>query len=506
MPLLCCAVFSYAQEKEPSHVERFLSPEKRAERMEEEAAALLRANPEDAAALAKRGEMRLRLGHTQQGVDDLQRAVTLDPKSVGAYASLSVGLWSLGRMKEAEEAAARALQLDPNNVSANYYAGRLLLVTGGNQGKAIEFLQHAIDLDPTQEGMRYELLLALRQRGDITNAAVQLRVLRAMRAPNDPDVTYAEGLLATDFGDLPLAIDRFRAALAANPRLTSARFDLGMALVHTGRWDEALDIFAPLAKDEPASFQAAYFHALALHNTHHSAEAEAEARRAAALVPGAADAHTLLGIILSARSDNARAVSELEQAAKLDAGHFDARLYLGRARYALGDLTGARDALQEALKLKPADFEARFFLATVLESAGDTFGALAEYRTLTERSPSDARGFAAYGSLRARTGGTEEAVAALRRARELDSRNFEAVLSLGRLLARSGQFEEAIELLRKAVQRAPDSAEAHYQLGLALRRNGQSQEAAVEFATVERLNREYRTKGTGAMESRPEKP
>ncbi len=85
------------------------------------------------------------------------------------------------------------------------------------------------------------------------------------------------------------------------------------------------------------------------------------------------------------------------------------------------------------------------------------------------------------------------------RARQLAPQDFESALDLGRVLVRKGKFAGAIEVLSAAIELAPQSADAHYQLGLALRRAGREQDAAAEFATVDRLNREYRSGqgGTG---------
>ncbi len=94
----------------------------------------------------------------------------------------------------------------------------------------------------------------------------QLRLLRASYSSDNARLLYAEGLLASDQGRVPLAIDRFRQALAADPHLTEARQGLGIALIQAERWPEAVEVLAPLAKDQPESFTVAYFHALALEN------------------------------------------------------------------------------------------------------------------------------------------------------------------------------------------------------------------------------------------------
>ena len=109
-------------------------------------------------------------------------------------------------------------------------------------------------------------------------------------------------------------------------------------------------------------------------------------------------------------------------------------------------------------------------------------------RELVERARSSMRVVAAYDQ-----GKIDEAIVALNRAVQLDPKEFEAQWALGRALALKGSYSEAIESFQHAVAIAPERSDAHYQLGLALKRVGRTQEADREFATVERLNREFRT-------------
>lgn len=488
---------SGTKEKEPSHTLRFADPRSRLLRGEEEANARLRVNPEDVAALVDRGVARLRLGNLADAADDFERAAALAPASADVQTHLAYGRMLQGRAQPALEAARKALALNPDHSSAHYYAGLLLSRSGGDLPQVIQHFERAVELNPDQTEIRFDLLSAYRQRGDATRAGLQLRLLRTVLPPHDPRLLYAEGLLAADRGSLSQAIDRFRQALAAAPRLNAARMDLGMALVQSERWLEAVEVLGPMAQEQAHSFTAAYFHALALQNTQRGTEAEQEVRRALALDPQSASAHTLLGIVLAGRGAHGDAVTALENAIKLEPQSFDAWYYLGRARYALRELSGARDAFRAALERKTADAGARFFFATVLETLGEKDAALEQYRALVNERPQDVRGYVGLGNLLDRYGQLEEALVALRRAREIDPQNFEAALGLGRALGRAGQWEQAIPFLREAVARVPESAEAHYQLALALRRLGLSDEAAREFAIVERLNREYRTRGTG---------
>ncbi len=504
--LLFClpGALAAAQQPEPSHQERFASPQDKLRAQEAKADDRLRENPQDAKALVERGLARLRMGKEAEALADLKRAVELDPALADAHASLAYAFMLQGHWPEGIAASRAALKIEPQHAGANYYLGHMLLQSGGDLAEAVQHLEKAAERSPEDLEIQFELFMAYRQAKDAAKAALQLRVLKTALPPNHPSLFYAEGLLAADLGNLQPAIGSFRRALGANPGLDLVRQDLGMALVQAGAWKEAADVFAPLAKSQPRSFTVAYFHALALQNAKQSVEAEAEVRRAIALNSNSADAAALLGIVLSSRGDYPGGAAALERAARLDAQNFDAQFYLGRARYALGDMAKSRAAFEAALALRPDDREVRFFLATVLEALGEKDAAVAQYRELTRQGPNDSRGFVGLGVILAKYGETQEALAALRRAHELAPRNYEANLALGRVLVQSGPLDEGLSFLRDAVQEMPGSPEAHYQLGLALRRAGKTAEAQHEFATVQRLNREHRQgSGMGAPDVRP---
>ena len=478
-----------------SHVERFSTPEMRAERVEAEATARIAAHPNDARAHNLRGLARLRAGRYKEAHEDLRRASAIEPNNAEYLADLGSALWKLGRREEAIAAERAALKLDGKNFTARYQLGQFLLRAGGTERvrEAAEHLRRAVELEPRQYEVRFELIGAYRALGERAQASTQLDLLWDAR-PSDPRVFYQSALLATDRGDMEAAVKDFREALRRDPALLAARRDLGLAYGKLGRWPEAVETFAELARRQPDSVEAAYLHALALYNVARAADAEREARRALRLNAGAAEAHTLLGVILAARGDaNAEAAESLTQALALNPESFDARFYLGRVLYAQKDHAGAAEHLRAAVRLSPRHPEARFFLGTALESAGDSEGAMAQYRELVNAAPRSPYGLIGAGALLVKQGKLAEAIETLRRASALDAKNFETHWALGRALALAERHAEAVESFRAAIALAPRRADARYQLGLALRRAGRAEEAAREFAVVDKLNTEFRT-------------
>ncbi len=490
---------------ELSHQERFAPAAKSMEKAESDLSAKLAADPKDASLLSSRGLLRLQLNKVPDAIADLRAATEAAPSNAQLHINLAYGLLLNQKLEESISEARKALALEDKSYAARALLGRALLGSGADPKEAIEQLQRSLELYPDQTDVRFELVHALRKAKDFPAAGVELRILKDQLPPGDARLEYAQGLLSANLGYPEAAVASFRRALQSNPNSLAVRQDLGVALVRMGKWSEASAVLGPLAQEQPHSFLVSYLNALALQNSQHPREAEAEARRALGLDLKSADAHTLLGITLSSQGRFDEAIAELSRAVEIDPLSFDAELYLGRSRYARSDTAGASVALEKAVGLRPDDPEARFLLGTVLEVSGNQDGASMQYRELQRISPNDSRGYLGLGEILGKTGKTDEALGQLRKAHELDPLNFETNMALGRLLGKSGNLGESIQYLQEAARRSPASPEVHYQLALSLQRAGRKAEAAKEFAEVDRLNRERRSAAGMGMGTPPPK-
>lgn len=484
-----------------THLERFSSADAQAATIEREAESRLTKNPNDAAALNSRALARMRLNRYAEALQDLQLATRLQPTNAEYLANYGFALWKLGRTDEAITAGRAAYAANKETFTSNYQLGRFLLARGdkASVAEAVKLLQRALEIDPRRYEIRFDLVSAFRALGDKAQLNAQLNLLNQAR-PTDARVAYTEALAATDRNDLNDAVLLLRRALERDPAFALAQRDLGIAYIKLGKWTEAAAAFSAFVKLEPDSPEAAYFYALSLYNSGDSQAAERETRRALRINAGAAEAYTLLGIVLAAKGNtnsNAEAAEALEQAIELDANSFDANFYLGRVRYAMQSYAAAVGNLRRAVTLNEQHAEARFFLGTALEKAGDADAAAIEYERLVALDPNSTLGLTGRGVLLLKRGETTEAIKTLEQATRLDARNFEARFALGRALILAEKFAQSIDVLQQAVKLIPERADARYQLGLALRRAGRAAEAAREFETVNRLNAEFRARAVG---------
>jgi tetratricopeptide (TPR) repeat protein len=306
-------------------------------------------------------------------------------------------------------------------------------------------------------------------------------------------------------------VQEVRANPANAGKMAEARA-VGFELLRAGRFAEAVEVFDAIVDGVPIDGLALYGGAVALFNLRRLDEAERVARDAVRvsiaatakptgnLTGGeqakdqAAEALTLLGVILAVKGDSAGALSSVTKAAALAPKNFDAQLALGRALFGTGNPAGAANAFRTAVSLRPQDTKARFYLATALETAGEYDNALSQYRELLAINSKSAEGHLGLGVLLVKLGGEKmkEGIEQLSLAIALNGDLYEARITIGRALIQQGRPGEAVEHLRRAVELAPKNPEPYYQLALAYRRLGKTQEASEQEAIIQKLHAERR--------------
>jgi len=109
--------------------------------------------------------------------------------------------------------------------------------------------------------------------------------------------------------------------------------------------------------------------------------------RALALLPGAAEIHTSLGLIAEGRHDAPKALAEYEKAIRLRPGHADAHSWHAWVSLTLGDSEPALVSARRSVELNPLSAEAVSNLALSKLAVGDPELALVEARRSDRLSP-----------------------------------------------------------------------------------------------------------------------
>jgi len=344
---------------------------------------------------------------------------------------------------------------------------------------------HATPQPPTPD-------VQTRKPAPAASAAVERRLLEAIRVnPDSVDAHHALAAFYIQQGKLDAAIPHLQRGRELDPADYSIGYDLALALLETGKFDEArAQVARMMAAKETAE----------LHNLLGNVE-----ERAGNLVPAAEEyqraAHAdPTEAHLFDWGNNLLQLRSFEGAVQVFAAGVarhprSARLYvgLGIAQYSQGQYEDAVKSFCQAADLSPSDPRPYQFLGemygVVPASSGEITARLARFAKANPRNALAQFDYAmsVWKGQADAPADLRQVEALLRRAVALDRRFAKGFLELGILLSDQQKYAEAIRLLQHAAQLKPDLAQAHYRLAQAYQRTGQKTLAAKELEIFKRL-------------------
>lgn len=111
------------------------------------------------------------------GLAELRRAIELNPNNQNAQHWLAMAFGGLGRFDDALEQIQRALAIDPLAIMVNANVG-FLLYRAGRIDEAVAKLRHTVAMEPSFVMTRYRLGLALEAQGNHDEAIAQFTAMR----------------------------------------------------------------------------------------------------------------------------------------------------------------------------------------------------------------------------------------------------------------------------------------------------------------------------------------
>jgi tetratricopeptide (TPR) repeat protein len=189
-------------------------------------------------------------------------------------------------------------------------------------------------------------------------------------------------------GRLPDAVAQFEAALRLRPDYEAAHFNLGVALLHSGRFEEAL---AHLKEADSARHQdnVHLYLGEALAGLHRHSEAAAEYSLHVRLEPSDGRAWYGLGNALIAQGRLPEAASAFATAVRIVPENPELAFALGDALAELKRYPEAAAAYRQGLARAPDRVEAHNNLGNVLVLSGQFGAAAAEFREASRLRPGD---------------------------------------------------------------------------------------------------------------------
>ncbi len=248
-------------------------------------------------------------------------------------------------------------------------------------------------------------------------------------------------------GRLDEAIERYNESLKIAPNYANAHYNLGLALMKSGRALAAIDQFSLAVKYRP-----------------HFAPAQNE-----------------LAIALYKQGRNEDAINHFEQVLKLSPDFVDAHLNLGSALLESGKTQQAIEQFRMAIKYKPDLPEAYFNLADAMKEQGKPEEAVSYYKQALKIEPNYAEAQLNLGITLKEMQRLDEAIESFNKVLALDPNNITAHGNLGLALVGAGKTDEAIKELRIVLSAQPDDVEMHRNLGILLEGKGETAEAIKSY-------------------------
>jgi tetratricopeptide (TPR) repeat protein len=212
-------------------------------------------------------------------------------------------------------------------------------------------------------------------------------------APDFHPAYHALGVLAYQFGKLPLAAELTATAIALDATVGIYQRNFGEMCRRLGRLDEAIAAGKRAAQLMPQDVDALYNLALALADYKQYADAVTYYRRALALNPQYGLAWNNLGAALELMGDKAAAMEAYANAVAINPRHAEAQNNLGSIYSEQGKLEAACDCFNAAIAVRPGFAEAHTNISTLKTyTANDPhYFMLETLAEVTELLPMDTR-------------------------------------------------------------------------------------------------------------------
>lgn len=373
------------------------------------------------------------------------------------------------RVEPASQLAADLTEAFPQSARAWRLRAQTAMVAN-EPAAADEYLTRAIEhaFAPYSERlMRAQVRLS---QGQYERAREDIEWL-SERAPDDPRVGFAEGLLAWATGDQDAACTHFRQVAAAAPGMRNARYYAGVCHYRNGTYNQA-EAHLRAAYQGGAAPQVARV----LGATYLAQQRYPRAREVLRPVlqnnPDDTAALALMAELETATGNSSRAIEYLRRVAKLRPDDPSARLQLGLGLFRSGDIDAGQMVLEEALTLERGFEQAGALLIMSHIQQEEYDKALAAAESLAERQPDAPLARTLKGLVYRARGDRERAREAFEAALELDPGDPSARRALARMALEDQDAESARKHLEAILEAYPEHSETLTALAVLEARTG----------------------------------
>jgi tetratricopeptide (TPR) repeat protein len=432
------------------------------------------------------------------------------PAAARMLATLGTVYLERGRIDDALAQFAGAIELEPSLAQAHVLRG-LAYERSNRPADAAAAYRAAWQSKPDEATTAY-LVLRAEPAASAALDALRTAVMRRSESAS----TSPEGLPVADLLD---------DASVAVPLFAPAAYGHAFALIHQGKFDEALVALKqaadadPLVIDPGLRLEEAKRGITALREKNLRV-AVAELQSALKRSPQSAELHRVFATALAAAKQHAESLSQLREAARLNPRDERSRIAIADVLVASGQPDAARESLRETIRDLPESAEAYWQLGRVEQVLGDAGAvqsferaatkplvagrarlyaiigqayhaqfdldrAVTAYRQRVRIAPNDRDAHFDLGEVYRAQDKLDDALVEYLAAALIDPANARTFGMLGQVEAAAGRDEHAVVMLRRAVTLDSGLLDARYALSRALLRLGRTEEAQAELHAYE---------------------
>jgi tetratricopeptide (TPR) repeat protein len=429
--------------------------------------------PRDAATRFHLGMLLSAKGQTAVAIEQLQLAERIDPSDLATHKELAALFQKAGDTEhlhiEQAKLNAVASSGDKEAAMARFYDEANRDIAAGKAQVAAESYRKALQLNPRDAKLHYNLALAFDRMGEVAGERRELQ-RAAELDPNFAPAPDQLGLLALNSGRLQEAEKLFQKALAIDPGFAEAQSNLGVLYSQQGKNAEAEQLFQQAIKNDAKYTKAIVNLGLLMAQRGAFPEAEQQFRTAIQTDSAYAGAYTALGMLQAKTGRGAEAIKSFQQAMTLEPTSAQAHLYLGIALVDQFDRPAGLKEFLEAARLDPKLASAHYNLGRFYFETGKYEEADKELETAIHLQPEYAGALYFLALTAKQENQLERSSLLLKKVVALQPANADAQYLLGQSLEHSGDNSGAVQHWKAAVQADPNHSQALYNLARALRR------------------------------------
>jgi len=317
-------------------------------------------------------------GDPQTAVLHFQNALQIRPDDLATLVRVAQAYTDLNQTELAKPIFEKVLRLDKSCVPALVGLGKFAL-SGNDYKGAVELFQEALALDPKASSIEYQLAMAYRRLGNLSQAQAHL-LRQGSRQPQMPDSLIEEleglkkgkaalwrrGARAINGGRVAEAVKDFRELVTLDPEDATSRMYLGIALARAGDGKQAIEQYSEALQRAPGNAGVHYNLGVVLAERGAVEQAVEHLQAALRSDSQMTKAHFQLANLLMRLGHYAEAPSEYAAVVRMEPRNAFARLMEAMALVRLKNYSAARDKLEQAVTAVPGDSDLKTALARLL--------------------------------------------------------------------------------------------------------------------------------------------